>query len=225
VNRRGELERAISHARIGAAPYALYTQLLRRCGNATGEIPGDKYAPKLPTLAAQAKMSERTAYRALWELRRHGWFARYPGNQHKVAGQLTVGRDCNCAAVQACQREGCDTPLGGKRGDARYCSDRCRKAANRQAAIANSRDMSRIDGGHVRHAAVTAAASNRDIPQTNGAVSPNGDKESSVERKEVEGQARTCFNCHEQPTGPGGILCPQCKTAIEHRNRTLRVSA
>ena len=186
MNRRGELERAISRARIGAAPYALYTQLLRRCGNATGEIPDDKWAPKLATLATQAKMSERTAYRALWELLRHGWFARHPGNQHKVAGRLTVGRDCDCAAVPVCQREGCVAPLRGKRGDAHYCSDRCRKAANRQAATANSRDMSRLYVGHVRHIAVTPADSSRDIPQANGTSDSNSDIESSNESKERE---------------------------------------
>ncbi len=26
-----------------------------------------------------------------------------------------------------------------------------------------------------------------------------------------------CAKCGEHPPGPGGILCPQCKTAIEAR--------
>jgi len=26
-----------------------------------------------------------------------------------------------------------------------------------------------------------------------------------------------CANCGERPPGPGGILCPPCKQAIEHR--------
>ena len=27
--------------------------------------------------------------------------------------------------------------------------------------------------------------------------------------------AHTCASCGEQPVGPGGILCPDCKTRIE----------
>lgn len=27
----------------------------------------------------------------------------------------------------------------------------------------------------------------------------------------------TCAKCHENPPGPGGILCPDCKTAIGTR--------
>jgi hypothetical protein len=31
----------------------------------------------------------------------------------------------------------------------------------------------------------------------------------------------TCAHCHAAPPGPGGILCPACKTAIETHNRLL----
>ena len=76
MNRRGQLERAISAARIGAAPYALFTQLLRRAGNDTGELGDDKWKPKLDTLIRQAKLSPASGWRALGELERHGWLCR-----------------------------------------------------------------------------------------------------------------------------------------------------
>jgi len=28
-----------------------------------------------------------------------------------------------------------------------------------------------------------------------------------------------CARCHENPVGPGGIICPDCRTAIEAANR------
>jgi hypothetical protein len=28
-----------------------------------------------------------------------------------------------------------------------------------------------------------------------------------------------CARCHVNPPGPGGIICPACRTAIEARNR------
>jgi predicted transcriptional regulator len=34
-------------------------------------------------------------------------------------------------------------------------------------------------------------------------------------------QRPACYYCHERPVGPGGVLCPECKTAIEERNRRL----
>jgi hypothetical protein len=80
------------------------------------------------------------------------WFERHPGNQNKVAGRLMIGRDCDCAAVQACQQ--CGTALTGRRAQARFCSDRCRQAACRARALTETvtgesaandrnRDMSR----------------------------------------------------------------------------------
>ena len=30
-----------------------------------------------------------------------------------------------------------------------------------------------------------------------------------------------CARCHANPVGPGGILCPDCRTAIEAQNRAL----
>jgi len=29
-------------------------------------------------------------------------------------------------------------------------------------------------------------------------------------------EPKTCAKCQEAPAGPGGILCPPCKTAIEN---------
>jgi hypothetical protein len=30
-----------------------------------------------------------------------------------------------------------------------------------------------------------------------------------------------CAQCHINPVGPGGIICPECRTAVEARNRAL----
>ena len=34
---------------------------------------------------------------------------------------------------------------------------------------------------------------------------------------EVPQRQRPCTKCRENPAGPGGILCPECKAAIETR--------
>jgi hypothetical protein len=200
VNKRGQLERAISAARVGAAPYALFTQLLRRAGNDTGEIDDDKWAPKLDTLIAQAKLSRASGYRALAELDRHGWFKRYETeNRAKVAGILLRGRDCDCAGAAVCRH--CGGPLAQMRPHARYCSGRCRMAAHRQsqkpsqpvsetvtdepAASLSNRDMSHMKASHVTHESVTASLSNRDNSQVTGPQTDVAHKES---RSEGEGE-------------------------------------
>lgn len=30
-----------------------------------------------------------------------------------------------------------------------------------------------------------------------------------------------CARCHANPVGPGGIICPDCRTVIENRNAAL----
>jgi hypothetical protein len=214
------------------AHYALFTQLLRRSGNDTGEIPDDRYAPRLETLADQAKIARSAAYPALAALIRDGWFTRYATTDRtKVAGKLTVGRDCG-GAVPVCQREGCGKPLASRRSDARYCSDRCSKAARRSrpvqgarttgpAASPESPDMSAVKPGHVRDIARTDCPESPDNSQvtdlrTRAAHKESG-KEGAERAKQVQNQPRTCAKCYAQPAGPGGILCPGCKTAIEGR--------
>lgn len=32
---------------------------------------------------------------------------------------------------------------------------------------------------------------------------------------------RKCSYCGEHPVGPGGVLCPDCKTLLEDRNRAI----
>jgi hypothetical protein len=214
VNRRGELERAVSRARIGPAHYALFTQLLRRSGNDTGEIPDDRYAPRLETLADQAKIARSAAYPALAELIRHGWFTRYATTTRaKVAGKLTVGSDCDCGgAVPVCQREGCGKPLASRRRDARYCSDRCGKAARRlrspvsiarttqPAASPKSPDMSAVKPGHSRDIARPTSPKSPDNSQVSGVGIVGAHKESSK-----EGAGRT----------NGLALCALCQTPMD----------
>ncbi len=214
MNRRGDLERAVSRARIRPAHYALFTQLLRRSGNDTGEIPDDRYTPRLETLADQAKIARSAAYPALAELIRHGWFTRYAtADRARVAGKLTVGCDCDCAGtVPVCQREGCGKPLASRRRDARYCSARCRKAAQRLASSVHravttgpahspqSRDMSQIEPGHVTDRAVTPSPQSRDNPQVNSVEPSRARKESGK-----EGGART----------NALALCTVCQTPMD----------
>ena len=213
ANRRGELERAISRARIRPAHYALFTQLLRRSGNNTGEIPDDRYAPRLETLADQAKIARSAAYPALAELIRHGWFIRYTTTDRaKVAGKLTVGYDCDCAgAVPVCQREGCGKPLASRRRDARYCSNRCGKAARRlaspvqrarttePAASPKSPDMSAVKPGHVRDIARPTNPKSPDNSQVSSVKTAAAHKESG---KEGAGRAN------------GLALCSVCRTPM-----------
>lgn len=209
MNRRGELERAVSRARIRPAHYALFAQLLRRSGNATGEIPDNRFAPKLETLADQAKIARSAAYPALAELIRHGWFTRYATtNRAKVAGKLTVGSECDCGgAVPVCQREGCGKPLASRRRDARYCSDRCGKAARRlsspvqrarttqPAASPKSPDMSEVKPGHVRGKARTLGLNSPDNSQVSGLEIVGAHIESSKEgARRANGLAR-CSVC------------------------------
>lgn len=214
MNRRGELERAVSRARVAPAHYALFTQLLRRSGNNTGEIPDDKYAPRLETLADQAKIARSAAYPALAELIRHGWFTRYATTDRaKVAGKLTVGRDCACAgAVPVCQREGCGKPLASRRRDARYCSNRCGKAARRlaspvqrarttePAASPKSAAMAAVKPGHGRDIARPTSPKSPDNSQVGGVETAAAHIESSK-----EGAGRT----------NGLALCSVCWAAMD----------
>jgi hypothetical protein len=120
VNRRGELEKAISSARLRASDYGLFTQLLRRSGNDTGEVDDDKWTPRLVKLCAQAKLSRSAGYVALAHLIQHGWFKRYETDDRaKVAGQLYAGRDCDCAADAAIACKVCGARLASTRNDAR----------------------------------------------------------------------------------------------------------
>jgi hypothetical protein len=34
-------------------------------------------------------------------------------------------------------------------------------------------------------------------------------------------EPRTCTMCHNEPAGPGGILCPGCRASIEAANQAL----
>ena len=225
MNRRGQLERAISAARISPAAYALFTQLLRRVGNDTGEIDDDKWTPKLATVIAQAKLSRASGYRALAELERHAWLKRYEtDNRAKIAGHLMPGRDCDCGGVAVCKH--CGGPLGNRRSVARWCSDRCRKAARRQsqkpgqpvsvtrtnepAASLSYPDMSGMQAGHVRDASRTASLSYPDNPQVTGSQNDvphiesrdeGGEREpgceTETERSAMDGNGRepVCGEC------------------------------
>jgi hypothetical protein len=185
VNRRGELERAISRARIGAAPYALFTQLLRRSGNDTGEIPDNRYSPRLETLADQAKMARSTAFDALAELAMHGWFRRHATtDRQKVAGTLMAGRDCDCAghAASACQR--CGRPLTGKRRDARYCSHRCQMAARRRNPVQRAVTPSPAKPSQQSGKAVTGSPASRHNSQVTAVQAGNTHVESAPRGRE-----------------------------------------
>jgi hypothetical protein len=195
VNRRGELEKAIAAARIGPAAYALFTQLLRRSGNDTGEVDDPRFTPTLARLAEQAKMSRSTGFLALAELERHGWLKRYEtADRSRVAGVLLAGHDCDCArdVTALCQGPGCCRPLTGMRRDARYHSDACRQRAHRAvrgavttllAASPGSRDVSRIEPCRVTGRAVTASPESRDKPQVTTKAASCARKEITEERK------------------------------------------
>ncbi|MGO9297041.1 MAG: hypothetical protein ACLP52_24710 [Streptosporangiaceae bacterium] len=228
MNRRGELERTISAARIGAAPYGLFMQLLRRSGNGTGEIDDGKYTPRLAKLADQAKMSRATGYRALAELIRHGWLVRYEtADREKVAGLLGKGRGCDCAgdAVAVCQGPGCSEPLTNKRCDARYHADRCRKASQRRRAVSVTRtiepaaslksaDVSAIERGHVRDISRTASLTSPDNLQVTcieiGGAHIEIRDEKIVERNpandDLVPNVPTCPFCDQTPDPTVGFL-------------------
>lgn len=130
MNRRGELERAISVARLRASDYGLFTQLLRRSGNDTGEVDDDKWTPKLTTLAAQAKLSRSAGYVALAHLIQHGWVKRYETDDRgKVAALLMMGQDCDCGDRPEVACKVCGRPLASSHRHALYCSPGCRTAA------------------------------------------------------------------------------------------------
>jgi hypothetical protein len=136
MNRRGELEKAASEARMPLAAYALFTQMARRVGHGTGEIPADRYAPRLDTLIRQAKLTRSPGYRALAWLTGHGWFDRYPAPRGKIAGKLKIGRydrrDRPGEPVRTCEVCGVELP-SSTRTDARYCSYQHRQAAWRSS--------------------------------------------------------------------------------------------
>lgn len=214
VNRRGELEKAFSAARVPNAPYKLWWQLLRRCGNDTGEIADDKHAPLLSTMARQAnQMSLRTAERALAWLIEHEWFRRYvTKDPSKVAGMLHIGRHSEATAL--CQGPGCAEPLANRRRDARYHSERCKKAAQRAAKQADAavsiRDMSRLDAGHVPALKGTASDISRDKAQVNGHKAGRGpsreqQREGSRENRPANDLVH-CQFCGQQGGGALGVI-------------------
>jgi hypothetical protein len=71
MNRRGEIDKAISQARMGPSDAAFLRALLRRADNSTTEVTA-RYAVTLGRLAADAKLSERTMQRAQAHMIRHG---------------------------------------------------------------------------------------------------------------------------------------------------------
>jgi hypothetical protein len=244
MNRRGQLERAISAARIGPAAYGLFAQLLRRAGNDTGEIDDGKWTPLLATVIRQAKLSRASGFRALAELERHGWFKRYDTeNRAKVAGYLMSGRDCDCAGgVAVCKR--CGGPLAHMRSDARYCSDRCGKAARRQShkpgqqvspartdqpgASLTSADMSGIERGHVRDIARTASPNSPDTSQVTGseidvAHIENRDREPgkrTISGNDLVCEIGPCARCGARCRRygeRGRPLCGACRVIHEER--------
>jgi len=94
---------------------------------------------KFSRLQARCGVSGRTVQRALEHLERHGWITRTKLAGGKVRHDLHIGEPCECRPVGApagparvCERDGCTAPLWSQRLDARYCSDRCRKAVHRR---------------------------------------------------------------------------------------------
>ncbi len=234
VNRRGELERAISNARISPAAYGLFAQLLRRAGNDTGEIEDGKWTPLLDTLIRQAKLSRASGYRALAELEHHGWLCRYDTeNRAKMAGRLMLGRDCDCGGEVAAVCQRCGEPLAHMRPHARYCSGRCRMAAHRQSqkpsqpvsetvtyepgASLSNRHMSHIEASHVTEGSVTTSLSNRDDPQVTGPQTDVAHKESTRgEQREgtLPGNDHACQVC-------GAPVSALRRAQMMHRDRDV----
>lgn len=35
----------------------------------------------------------------------------------------------------------------------------------------------------------------------------------------VSDEPKQCVRCQQRPTGPGGIICPECRAEIEENNR------
>jgi hypothetical protein len=167
--------------------------------NTTGEVCDNKWTPLLDTLARQADISHRTAYRELKHLQQHGWFVRYvTANRAKVAGLLMVGHECDCAGViRTCRGPGCGKPLTSSRADARFCSPRCQRAGhrfrnrgkpapiaqtNRPGASAISPDMSDIKSRHVCDKEQTRSASSPDKAMVTAAQNDISDVENAVKR-------------------------------------------
>lgn len=114
--------------------------LLYRAGNDDGVVTA-QYAVTLAQLAGDAKVSERTARRALDHAFRHGWWVRlYAGKRGgRIAARLSIGQDCDCSGEATATCEVCAKPLAGKRADARTCGGRCRVALHRSAARLDSK--------------------------------------------------------------------------------------
>jgi hypothetical protein len=212
--------------------FALAMVLIGRSGNDTGEIPDDRYTPRLPTLERQAKISRATAYRQLAHLQQHDWFIRWDTDDRaKVAGRMLPGVDCDCGGpMKECQRDGCGKPVAS-RPNARFCSDACRARAYRQRRKKPSqKSVTPVSKSVTRHGfmrngvtdfAVTPSLKIRDEPQVTGPETDVPDIESRTESRgkraglsaraengsleEPPGLSKPGVREQGQPTGPVGV--------------------
>jgi len=165
MNSRGEVERALGTATLGLATKAVIRALFAWCDNKTGVVPwGKKEAPTVAELAAVADCSERTVQRALAEAQHCGWLIRHRSPPGTVAGELRTGRDASERKAKVCQGPKCTKTLKpGKRADAVYCSERCKRAGSRASKrlvdLGASGTVSDTEGGQKRQIAGTLPSS------------------------------------------------------------------
>lgn len=217
----------MSDARIGVAEYAVFSQLLRRSNNTTGEVPNRpvskvtgelapvrKYAPRLATVFRQACVSPATGYRALDHLMKHGWVMKrfdvvngvVKVKDVKFFGRLNVGEPCDCRVIAPTCKH-CGKSLAHLRADARFCTARCKQAAynaqKRARKVSVAVTSSRYIRDNVTDIAVTNSLSIRNKSQVSDPLNGNTRLENlSKENATVENGVG--------PDPDSDLLCPEC---------------
>jgi len=216
-----DVRKAADAAVIPDKHYKLVRLLLDKARYGDAVIPDDKWAPSTRTLARRLHVVERSAQRYLLDLEDNGWFTRGEASRRgKVVGRLSCGQDFGFSTEGLCPVDG--RPLPSPR--AAYCSDRCRKAAQRD----RKRDKSQVDGpiaaqnpatrtvtppGDTKPDCVTFHVGTcRQVAVTN----PRSARELTEEprqRGEVVGQAATQDQraiCDHRYKGPPPHFCTRC---------------
>lgn len=214
MNWRGRAESLVRQSNLPAADRTVFRYFLTAADNGNGMVlPEHAWKLALSRIARATGLHVSTVARSLAHLESHHWIARYrsAGGRRRFTEYLILPHDpldpdpCKCRKQS---RDPVTRPLTDAERMRRY---RARKRAG-QAAKRNE------PAGQAAN--VTA---NTTVNCRLSRNEPAGQAANLTERTQREKEVKRplCFMCYERPTGPGGILCPQCKTAIEHRNRTL----
>jgi hypothetical protein len=198
VNGRGAVEYKAAKARMPKVAHAVLGQLMRHCDNNAAAVPREgKDPPTMADLAKGAKHSLRSTQRGLRWLEANHWLLRYPSPRGTVAGQLQPGDEDRLPleVLRTCDWPPCGRPLRGKHSHARYCSDRCSKAARRKLADIKAR--------------AEAAAKRDRIPDTVRLSCP--DKRDRIpDKPQVRPQMGA--SCIETTQGPASALAKEARS-------------